>query len=76
MREDFTTEFYGCPEFFVQKAATESTGDGLVRVYHWSKRGSIYAPLFTAVLSAVDLITVANGVRDHALQVLSRGSRH
>lgn len=73
---DFGSEFYGLPEFFVQRALTESTGEGLVRVYHWSKRGSIYAPLFTAVLSAADLISVATEVRDHALHVLAIGTSH
>lgn len=73
---DFGAEFYGLPEFFVQKVLCEAAGEGLLRAYHWSRRGNVYVPLFTAVLTAADMVAVGSDVREIALHMLAGGRGH
>ncbi len=67
--ENFAEEFFGLPEYVVGKAIAMPMDLG-VRVYHWSKHGSVLLPKFTAVLSAKDLVLIGRSVQNAAMQAI------
>jgi hypothetical protein len=55
-------DFYGVPEYFVSHVATESAGNGNIRVINYAVRGGMSVPQFTVVIAAVDLLKASREV--------------
>ena len=49
-------DFFGTPEFVVSSIATESAGNGNVRIYNYVRRGNLMVPQFSIFIAAADLI--------------------
>ncbi|QPF86996.1 hypothetical protein IC762_12150 [Bradyrhizobium genosp. L] len=75
MLEAFAAEFIGMPEYTVNIIRTEDAGNGIVRIFHWVKKGGLLEPQFTALVAAADLLTITRDVQRTATEVLIDLSR-
>lgn len=64
MRDDFTAEFYGLPEYVITHIRTEKLRNGNTRIYHWEERNGVLVPSFMAFIAASDLVVMNDKVQE------------
>ncbi len=62
-------EFFGLPEFVVNRVILETAGPGNFRIYNYVLRGAVLVPQFMALISAGDLVGMIDVVEAAALGV-------
>jgi hypothetical protein len=72
-REDYSSEFYGLPEYVITHIRVEKLKNNNRRVYHWEERNGMLIPSFMAFIAGPDLIVMSEAVQESLIDITPGG---
>ena len=71
-REDYSSEFYGLPEYVITHIRVEKLRNSNRRVYHWEERNGMLVPAFMAFIATPDLVIMNDVVQESLIDFVPR----